>query len=153
MSLDHDANYRLHMARDVRFDGRSYIAVVTTGIFCRPICPVRGPKRENCRYYTSAAAALEAGFRPCLRCRPELSPDVAAWRGTSNTVSRALALIAEGALDDDGDVETLAARLGVGGRHLRKIAAAEYDDLGDVTTLAEPAVVEQLVEDHRAGTA
>ena len=83
------------------------------GIYCRPICPARTPKFENCRFFGSAAAAQEAGFRPCLRCRPETAPDLASWRGTSNTVSRALALITDGALDGDGaSVETLAERLG-----------------------------------------
>jgi AraC family transcriptional regulator of adaptative response / DNA-3-methyladenine glycosylase II len=94
--------------------------VKTTGIYCRPICPARTPKRENMVFFPSAAAAQEAGFRPCLRCRPEASPDLGAWRGTSNTVSRALALIEAGALDS-GDVDALAARLGVGERQLRRL--------------------------------
>ena len=76
--------------------GGSSWRVKTTGIYCRPICPARTPKRENVSFYPSAAAAQEAGFRPCLRCRPETSPDLAFWRGTSNTVSRALALIEAG---------------------------------------------------------
>ena len=76
-------------------------ACTSTGIYCRPICPARLPKFENCRFFASAAAAQEAGFRPCLRCRPEIAPDLAFWRGTANTVSRALALIAEGALDGE----------------------------------------------------
>jgi AraC family transcriptional regulator of adaptative response / DNA-3-methyladenine glycosylase II len=99
-----------------------FVGVTSTGIYCRPICPARTPRSENCRFFPSAAAAQEAGFRPCLRCRPELSPDAAAWRGTSNTVSRALALIAEGMLDgDESGVETLAGRLGVGERQLRRL--------------------------------
>lgn len=106
--------------RDARFDGRLFIGVKTTGIYCRPICPARTPKRENVRFFPSAAAAQEAGFRPCLRCRPETAPELAAWRGTSNTVSRALALIESGALDD-ADVETLATRVGVGERQLRRL--------------------------------
>lgn len=120
--LDRDACYRALAARDVRFDGRIFVAVRTTGIYCRPICPARTPKLENVVFYPSAAAAQEAGFRPCLRCRPESSPDVAAWRGTSNTVSRALLLIGEGALDgDEAHVDDLAARLGVGERQLRRL--------------------------------
>jgi AraC family transcriptional regulator of adaptative response / DNA-3-methyladenine glycosylase II len=120
MDLDHNACYRAICARDARFDGRFFTAVKTTGIYCRPICPARTPRRENITFYRSAAAAQEAGFRPCLRCRPETAPDLGAWRGTSNTVSRALALIEMGALDEAG-VERLAERLGVGERHLRRL--------------------------------
>jgi AraC family transcriptional regulator of adaptative response / DNA-3-methyladenine glycosylase II len=119
---DDDICYRALSARDARFDGRLFVAVRTTGIYCRPICPARTPKRENCRFFPSAAAAQLAGFRPCLRCRPEISPDAAAWRGTSNTVSRALALIAEGALDGgDSGLPKLADRLGLGERQLRRL--------------------------------
>jgi AraC family transcriptional regulator of adaptative response / DNA-3-methyladenine glycosylase II len=122
MDLDRDACYRAIQARDARFDGRFFTAVRTTGVYCRPICPARTPKRENVVFYPTAAAAQAAGFRPCLRCRPESSPDLAAWRGTSNTVARALALIAEGALDgDDADVGGLALRLGLGERQLRRL--------------------------------
>src|SRR5262245_56013595 len=118
--MDRELYYRALLARDARFDGRVFVAVRTTGIYCRPICPARTPKLENITFYSSAAAAQDAGYRPCLRCRPESSPDLAAWRGTSNTVSRAMMLIAEGALSDD-DVESLAARLGVGARQLRRL--------------------------------
>ena len=120
MDMDDDACYRAIQTRDARFDGRLFIGVKTTGIYCRPICPARTPKRENVRFYPTAAAAQEAGFRPCLRCRPETSPDLASWRGTSNTVSRALALIETGALDD-ADVANLAERLGLGERQLRRL--------------------------------
>src|SRR5262245_9199603 len=122
MDLDRDALYRALKTRDARFDGRIFVGVRTTGIYCRPICPARTPKLENVDFYASAAAAQEAGFRPCLRCRPESSPDLAAWRGTSSTVARALALIGDGALDgDDADVDGLALRLGIGGRQLRRL--------------------------------
>lgn len=122
MTLDHDACYRAVSSRDARFDGRIFTGVKTTGIYCRPICPARTPKRENVVFFSTAAAAQEAGFRSCLRCRPECSPDLAIWRGTSNTVSRALALIADGALDgDDASVEHLAERLGMGERQLRRL--------------------------------
>ena len=105
-----------------RFDGRIFTGVKTTGIYCRPICPARTPKRENVMFFSTAAAAQEAGFRSCLRCRPECSPDLAIWRGTSNTVSRGLALIADGALDgDEASVEQLAERLGMGERQLRRL--------------------------------
>jgi AraC family transcriptional regulator of adaptative response / DNA-3-methyladenine glycosylase II len=120
MDLDHEACYRALRTRDARFDGRFFVAVRTTGIYCRPICPARTPKCENIRFYPSAAAAQEAGFRPCLRCRPENSPDFACWNGTSTTVSRALALIGGGALDDSA-VDGLAERLGVGERQLRRL--------------------------------
>jgi AraC family transcriptional regulator of adaptative response / DNA-3-methyladenine glycosylase II len=120
MDMDDDACYRALSTRDARFDGRLFVGVKTTGIYCRPICPARTPKRENVRFFPSAAAAQSAGFRPCLRCRPETSPDLAAWRGASNTVARALSLIEEGALDD-ADVEGLADRLGVGERQLRRL--------------------------------
>ena len=124
-ALDGDLCYRALTTRDARFDGRFYTCVLTTGIYCRPICPVRPPKREHCVFMPSAAAAHAAGYRPCLRCRPEVAPGLAGWRGTGNTVSRALALIAEGALnatgEKGGDVEELAEKLGVGPRHLRRL--------------------------------
>jgi AraC family transcriptional regulator, regulatory protein of adaptative response / DNA-3-methyladenine glycosylase II len=120
MDLDHDACYRALSVRDARFDGRFFTAVKTTGIYCRPVCPARTPLSKNIIFFPTAAAAQEAGFRPCLRCRPETAPDLGAWRGASNTVSRALSLIEMGALDD-ADVDTLAGRLGVGERHLRRL--------------------------------
>ncbi len=118
---DRDICYRALQSRDPRFDGLLFVGVTSTGIYCRPVCPARTPKLEHCRFFGSAAAAQEAGFRPCLRCRPETAPDLASWRGTSNTVSRALALIAEGALDGEATVDGLAARLGVGERQLRRL--------------------------------
>lgn len=122
MELPRRECYRALESRDARFDGVMFVGVSSTGVYCRPICPARTPKIEHCTFYASAAAAQEAGFRPCLRCRPEVAPELNAWRGTSNTVSRALALIAEGALDGhDTSVEKLAERLGVGERHLRRL--------------------------------
>ena len=116
------ACYRALQSRDARFDGLMFVGVTSTGVYCRPVCPVRMPRFEHCRFFASAAAAQDAGFRPCLRCRPETAPDLASWRGTSNTVSRALALIAEGALDGEGkSVEKLAYRLGLGERQLRRL--------------------------------
>jgi len=111
---------RARQSRDPRFDGRFFIGVRTTGIYCRPICPATIPKPENVSFYPTAAAAAEAGYRPCLRCRPECAPGSPAWNGTSTTVSRGLRLIDDGALDDGG-VERLADRLGVTGRHLRRL--------------------------------
>jgi AraC family transcriptional regulator of adaptative response / DNA-3-methyladenine glycosylase II len=120
MDLDHDACYRAVSLRDVRFDGRFFTGVKTTGIYCRPICPARTPHSKNVVFYPTAAAAQEAGFRPCLRCRPETAPNLGAWRGTSNSVSRGLALIELGALDE-GSVAALADRLGLGERQLRRL--------------------------------
>src|SRR5262245_43663652 len=100
MDLDRRVCDRARKSRDARFDGRFFIAVKTTGIYCRPICPARTPKDENVRYFATAAAAEAAGFRPCLRCRPEASPGSPAWLGTSGIVSRALRMIGDGALRD-----------------------------------------------------
>jgi AraC family transcriptional regulator, regulatory protein of adaptative response / DNA-3-methyladenine glycosylase II len=120
MHFDREACYRAIQTRDARFDGRIFVAVRTTGIYCRPICPARTPKLDHVVFYPSAAAAQEAGFRACLRCRPEAAPDLAIWRGTANTVSRGLALIAEGAVDEKS-IGELAERLGVGERQLRRL--------------------------------
>ncbi len=119
-SIDAKVFERARLSRDARFDGRFYVGVKTTGIYCRPICPANPPKSRNVAFFPTAAAASEAGFRPCLRCRPECAPGTPAWAGTSTTVQRGLRLIAEGALDD-GDVEKLAERLGVTSRHLRRL--------------------------------
>jgi AraC family transcriptional regulator of adaptative response / DNA-3-methyladenine glycosylase II len=120
MDMDDDACCRAIATRDHRFDGRLFVAVTTTGIYCRPFCPAPTPKRENVRFFPTAAAAQEAGFHPCLRCRPETSPELAFWRGSSNTVSRALRLIEAGGLDE-ASVEALATRLGIGERQLRRL--------------------------------
>ena len=120
MELDPVSCHRILQARDARYDGRFFTCVKTTGIYCRPVCPARPPKLQNCLFVPTAAAAQEAGFRPCLRCRPECSPELHAWRGSSATVTRALSLIERGALDE-GDVEALGARLGVGARQLRRL--------------------------------
>ncbi len=119
MTLDLQVFSRARLSRDPRFDGKFFIGVLSTKIYCRSVCPVPTVLEKNVRYFPTAAAAAEAGFRPCLRCRPECSPGTPAWFGTSNTVSRALRLIAESGLD--GGMENLAARLGVGSRHLRRL--------------------------------
>ena len=111
---------RARLSRDARFDGRFFVGVRTTGVYCRPICPANPPRSENVTFFPTAAAAGEAGYRPCLRCRPECAPGTPAWAGTSVTVQRGLRLIAEGALDD-GNIEALANRLGVTSRHLRRL--------------------------------
>lgn len=120
MELEDAACYRAVLARDARYDGRFFTCVKTTGIYCRPVCPARPPKLQNCTFVPSAAAAQEAGYRPCLRCRPESSPNLDPWRGTSATVSRALKLIEGGALDES-DMDSLAARLEIGSRQLRRL--------------------------------
>jgi len=118
--LDFALCERARYARDPAFDGVIFIGVKSTGIYCRPICPVRQPLSRNVRYFPSAAAAEAAGLRPCLRCRPETAPHSPAWKGTRATVDRALRLIEQGALDD-APVEALAARLGIGARHLSRL--------------------------------
>jgi AraC family transcriptional regulator of adaptative response / DNA-3-methyladenine glycosylase II len=122
-ALDTRVCDRARLARDARFDGRFFIAVVSTGIYCRPICPSPTARRENVLYYRTAEEAVEAGFRPCLRCRPETAPGTPAWNGTSATVNRALRLIAEG-LPQSETVAGLAERLGVSARHLNRLFRA-----------------------------
>ena len=129
------------LARDPRFDGRFFIGVLTTGIYCRPICPVKMPKSQNVQFFRSAAQAGEAGFRPCLRCRPEAAPGTPAWLGTSTTVTRALRLIGEGELDR-GSVESLAARLGITSRYLSQLFS---EQLG-----APPVAIAQTRRLHNA---
>src|SRR5262245_20545443 len=113
---------RARVSRDPRFDGKFFIAVKTTGIYCRPICPSPTSKKTNVRYYATAAAAAAAGYRPCRRCRPEVAPGSPAWLGASAVVRRALRLVQEGCLDT-GTVEELATRLGTGAVHLVRLFA------------------------------
>src|SRR4029078_10244289 len=110
MELKPTVCYRAVQARDARYDGRFFTCVKTTGIYCRPICPARPPKLENCPFLPTAAAAQDDSLRPCLRCRPESSPELDAWRGTEATVSRAMKLIEGGALAQ-GNAATLASRV------------------------------------------
>lgn len=119
IEIDRKVFSRARLSRDPRFDGKFFIGVRGSGVYCRPICPSPTAKEKNVHYFLTAAAAAEAGFRPCLRCRPECSPGTPAWNGTPNTVSRALRLIAENGLE--GGVEGLAEQLGVGSRHLRRL--------------------------------
>src|SRR5690348_16224274 len=120
LDLERAALERARLSRDPRFDGKFFVAVITTRIYCRPVCPAAPSKSINVRYYATAAAAAEAGFRPCLRCRPEAAPGTPAWIGTSVVVRRALRLINDGALDG-ASVETLAERVGIGARHLNRL--------------------------------
>src|SRR3569833_2434957 len=120
MALDIAECERARVTRNSRYDGRFFIGVRTTRVYCRPVCPVRPAKAGNVSFYPSASAAEAAGFRPCLRCRPETAPFSPAWQGTRTTVARALRLIDGGALDH-GSVDELAARLGIGPRHLDRL--------------------------------
>jgi AraC family transcriptional regulator of adaptative response / DNA-3-methyladenine glycosylase II len=120
MNLDKEICDRARLARDPRFDGLFFTGVLSTGIYCRPVCPARSPRPENIVYFPSAAAAAEAGLRPCLRCRPEAAPGSPAWNGTSATVSRAVLLIRQSGLHEQS-LEDLAFKLGVTGRHLRRL--------------------------------
>jgi len=123
-SLDRRACDRARATRDPRFDGLFFIAVTSTRIYCRPVCPAPAPKSRNIRYYGSAAAAAAAGFRPCLRCRPEAAPGSPLHRAKSELVAGALRLIEQGTLDEM-PLPELARRVGVGERHLRRLFAEE----------------------------
>ncbi|HMA89686.1 MAG TPA: DNA-3-methyladenine glycosylase 2 [Burkholderiales bacterium] len=125
MTLDPHTCYRALRARDARFDGRFFVAVSSTRIYCRPVCTVKPPRRENCRFYPSAAAAESAGYRPCLRCRPELAPGNASVDATRRVAQAAASLIEDRALDADG-LDAVAARLGITDRHLRRAFGAEF---------------------------
>lgn len=122
--LDHETCYRATASRDGRFDGRFYVAVRTTGIYCRPSCPAMAPKRGNVTFFPSAAAAQLAGFRACKRCRPDASPGSPEWNVRSDTVARAMRLIGDGTVDRDG-VVGLATRLGYSERQLHRLLTAE----------------------------
>ena len=125
MTLDSATCYRALRARDARFDGRFFVAVSSTRIYCRPVCTVKPPKRENCRFYPSAAAAESAGYRPCLRCRPELAPGNASVDATTRVAQAAASLIEDRTLEGDG-LDVVAARLGITDRHLRRAFGAEF---------------------------
>lgn len=122
--LDPQACWRALQARDPRFDGRFFVGVSTTGIYCRPICPARTPRRDRCSFHANAATAEKAGFRACFRCRPELAPGHASIDAVPRLVAGALARIDEGYLDGKS-VDTLARELGVSGRHLRRVFEVE----------------------------
>ena len=123
-ALDDERRYQAAVSKDPRFDGVFFIAVTSTGIYCRPSCPAITPKRENMRFYRGAAAAQEAGFRACKRCRPDASPGSPEWNIRADVVGRAMRLIADGVVDRDG-VEGLASRLGYEQRQVRRLVTAE----------------------------
>jgi AraC family transcriptional regulator of adaptative response / DNA-3-methyladenine glycosylase II len=125
MLLDPDHCYQALATHDARFDGRFFVGVSSTGIYCRPVCSGRTPKRSNCSFYPSAAAAEAAGYRPCLRCRPELAPGNAAVDATARLAQEAAGLIEDGLLNEAG-VDALAQRLGVTDRHLRRVFAEQF---------------------------
>src|SRR5215470_9189092 len=135
------AQYEAFCRRDPAWDGIVFVAVKTTGIYCRPVCPARTPLARNVTFYRSAAAAECAGFRPCLRCRPETAPFCPAWKGTKTTVERALLLIEGGALDR-ASVDRLADRLGLGARHLSRLFVKHLD--------ASPLQIAQSLRVQRA---
>ena len=119
MILDRERCHEAFAARDARFDGWIFCGVTSTGIYCRPSCPARAPKPENRRYFASAAAALDAGFRACKRCRPDAAPGSPEWDRRADVVGRAMRLIADGLVDREG-VSGLARRLGYTERHLHR---------------------------------
>ena len=128
--LDPAHCYPALLARDARFDGHWFVGVTSTGIYCRPVCRVRAPKRENCRFYASAAQAEAASYRPCMKCRPELAPAAggSTWSvmDASRTLARAAARWLDDCSDEQASMEDLAAHLGITSRHLRRIFAAEH---------------------------
>jgi AraC family transcriptional regulator of adaptative response/methylated-DNA-[protein]-cysteine methyltransferase len=139
--LDFVSQYEAYRRRDPAWDGVVFVAVKTTGVYCRPVCPARTPLARNVRFYRSSASAERAGFRPCLRCRPETAPFCPAWKGTRTTVERALILIENGVLDR-GNVHQLAHRLGIGSRHLSRLFVKHLD--------ASPLQVALSLRVHRA---
>ena len=125
MILDPRICYRALKAHDARFDGRFFVAVSSTRIYCRPVCTVKPPKRENCSFFASAAAAESNGYRPCLRCRPELAPGNASVDATTRLAQAAVSMMEDGTLDREG-MDAIAARLGITDRHLRRAFGAEF---------------------------
>lgn len=120
MQYTYEIYQRARKSRDPRFDGKFFVAVKTTGIYCRPICPATTPKEENITYFLTAIEAANAGYRPCLRCRPDSAPNSPAWKGVNTTLDRAIKLIDQGVLQN-GSIEDLSMRLGIGSRYLRQL--------------------------------
>ncbi|HTD90274.1 MAG TPA: Ada metal-binding domain-containing protein, partial [Burkholderiales bacterium] len=125
MVLDPDSCYQAVKSHDARFDGRFFTGVTSTRIYCRPVCTAKIPKRENCRFFASAAAAENAGFRPCLRCRPELAPGNASVDATQRLAQAAASLIEDGIATGNG-LAHIAAQLEVTDRHLRRVFEAQF---------------------------
>ena len=125
MELDGDRCWQALHARDPRYDGVFFVGVSTTGVYCRPVCRVRTPGRDRCSYFANAASAEAAGYRPCMRCRPELAPGSAPADASARIANMAVARIEAGALSGQS-VEQLAAELGVSSRQLHRVVEAEY---------------------------
>jgi AraC family transcriptional regulator of adaptative response / DNA-3-methyladenine glycosylase II len=125
MDIESESCYRALAARDVRFDGLFFVGVTTTGIYCRPVCTARTPRRDRCRFFPSAAAAERDAFRPCLRCRPELAPGSAPVDAAGRIARTVAERIEAGALDDETTLEQLAKELGLGSRQVRRIVRRE----------------------------
>ena len=151
--FDLDACYAALTARDARFDGQFFVGVATTGIYCRPVCVARTPRRDRCSFHRSAAEAERSGFRACFRCRPELAPGHAPLDALPRLVAGAAALIDDGFLNEHG-VDALAARLGVTARHLRR---ATEEQLGvspiELAQTRRLALAKQLLQDTDLGLA
>ena len=146
--LDPDSCYAAVSARDRRFDGQFFTAVRTTGIFCRPICPATTPRRANVAFFRTAAAALEAGFRPCLRCRPERAPGLNPMLFPETLFRQALAAVNAGALDGQ-PAAALATRLGITERHLRRLFEKYLGaSPGAVASMRRALLAKQLLEDN-----
>src|SRR5271166_3437794 len=126
MRIDDETCYRALAARDARFDGLFFVGVTTTRIYCRPICSARTPGRDRCRFFSNSALAEREGFRPCLRCRPELAPGLAPVDAVGRTARLAAARIEAGALNDEGSLEKLARELGLSTRQLRRAVRQEF---------------------------
>ena len=149
MKLDFDACYEAIRSRDARFDGRFFTAVSSTGIYCRPICPARTPGRDRVTFYPFAAAAEEAGYRPCKRCRPDRSPDSPDWDWRGDLVGRALRLIGDGVADTEG-IPGVADRLAVSERHLRRMFVTELGAApGTVARTHRTQLARRLIEESK----
>src|SRR6516225_8403435 len=126
MHINDEIRYRALAARDARFDGLFFVGVTSTRVYCRPICTARCPARERCQFFANAALAEREGFRPCLRCRPELAPGHAPIDAVANLARQAAARIEAGALNEGGGIEQLADELHVSSRQLRRAIRQEF---------------------------
>src|SRR5215475_8426129 len=125
MINDNKGRYKALLARDPRFDGIFFVGVTSTGVYCRPICPVKPPKETNCRFYNSAQEAEQAGFRPCLRCRPELAPGNAPMDNSQRIAHLVVKRVEEGVTDDGNALETIADEFELSSRQIRRIIQKE----------------------------